>query len=237
MFAFNTMLLATSLVLVGCSAEVEFTSTLTIDNPKEEKQAFARNFTDIAGGGVNGADIVGGVPASAGAYPTYAIPDIFVNDILCGSTLIAPDILVTAAHCAGAFAGADMYFGTNDLFGGDALDTRRAFKEYPHPDYVDYTQTNDIMLIKLSSASTITPASYNPSPLEPADNDRVKVIGYGDTSFEGGVSYTLLEVEIKIVNSQSCANSYSTIINSDFDADIMLCAGGFENKGSCQGDS
>jgi len=47
------------------------------------------------------ADIVGGDPAAAGRFPAYAIPD-FGNG-LCGSVLIAPDVLLTAAHCGGVF--------------------------------------------------------------------------------------------------------------------------------------
>lgn len=239
MLAFSTMLivLAACLALVGSSPAEEITSTLTIGNPKEDKHAhaFAHRLTDIAGGGDNGAAIVGGVPA--GTYPAYAIPDLYISGWLCGSTLIAPDMVVTAAHCAGTFAGTVLYFGTTDIFGRDALDARRAIAEYPHPNYDDYYATNDIMLVKLNTKSTITPVPYNSDPLEPADNDRVKVIGYGHTAYQGNKSDTLLEVEIEIVNSQSCANTYVRVANADFDADTMLCAGGIENRGSCQGDS
>lgn len=44
--------------------------------------------------------IVGGTPADEGEYPFYAYPR---GMMLCGATLIAPEILLTAAHCGGVW--------------------------------------------------------------------------------------------------------------------------------------
>lgn len=74
--------------------------------------------------------IVGGTTAEAGAYPTYAFT---AGAQLCGSTLIWYDVLLTAAHCDGAFLD-------GVLIGGlmlDGSDGRfiAVNEEYPHPDY------------------------------------------------------------------------------------------------------
>jgi V8-like Glu-specific endopeptidase len=44
--------------------------------------------------------IVGGTPAEVGEYPWYAVP---ARNYMCGASLIHPDILLTVAHCSGAF--------------------------------------------------------------------------------------------------------------------------------------
>lgn len=44
--------------------------------------------------------IIGGTPAAEGEYPFYAIPR---GMMLCGATLISPEILLTAAHCGGVW--------------------------------------------------------------------------------------------------------------------------------------
>ena len=44
--------------------------------------------------------IIGGTPAPEGEYPFYAFPR---GMMLCGATLISPEILLTAAHCGGVW--------------------------------------------------------------------------------------------------------------------------------------
>ena len=44
--------------------------------------------------------IIGGTPVDEGEYPFYAFPR---GMMLCGATLISPQILLTAAHCGGVW--------------------------------------------------------------------------------------------------------------------------------------
>jgi hypothetical protein len=74
--------------------------------------------------------IVGGTLVVEGEYPFYAFPAGF---LLCGSTLIHEDILLTAAHCEGAFLdgiiiGGVTIDGSGSTFIGVDL-------EFQHPDY------------------------------------------------------------------------------------------------------
>jgi hypothetical protein len=81
--------------------------------------------------------IVGGTPAPAGAFPFYAKS---LPTTLCGATLIWEDILLTAAHCTGAFLN-------GAAIGGIRLDDSDATvipvdSELPHPDYDALTNEN-----------------------------------------------------------------------------------------------
>jgi len=126
----------------------------------------------------DGQRIVGGKPAAPGEYPSYAIP----KEGGCGATLIHPDILISASHCAGAFSGQEIFIGGNLLTGLDADETVVATEERLHPNYDDWTTENDIMLIKLNKASTRPLAKWNTKPTVPADEETVTTIGYGQTS-------------------------------------------------------
>ena len=79
-----------------------------------------------------GANVVGGTTSAQGAYPYYAIPAAG-SPSLCGATLIHPDILLSAAHCEGTFANANVQIGGNLVSGADAREVIRASIERIHP--------------------------------------------------------------------------------------------------------
>ena len=76
--------------------------------------------------------IVGGFPATAGEFPFLVHG---ADGELCGGTLIAPDIVLTAAHCTGAF-GSFVIIGAIDVYGRDRTPRINVESLNPHPDYV-----------------------------------------------------------------------------------------------------
>ena len=177
--------------------------------------------------------IVGGSPASEGEYPSYAIPRTgSFGDGLCGSVKIWNDILLSAAHCAGSFVGNDMLIGGNQRSGSDALEVIPAVAERRHPGYSDVTLENDFLLIKLAEASTVAPSSsWNTDRFEPRDSDIVSVIGFGTTTQGGFVSDALRDVDVAIVDYDTC----NSIYRGEIAEDTMICAYR-NNADSCQGD-
>jgi Trypsin len=159
--------------------------------------------------------IVGGRPAAPGVYPSYVHT---LEPFLCGGTLIHEDIVLTAAHCEGAFE-AGVYIGGLERGGSDGtrLDVQT---EFPHPDFDIDTQFNDIMLVKLTSPSSAPLGPLNFDPARPVENDVLTVIGFGRTSEDGDTSPILLEVVVDVFSDDFCFDLYRY-----YDPMTMLCAG------------
>ena len=174
--------------------------------------------------------IVGGSQADDGEYPSY----VHARDgYLCGGTLIYKDIVLTAAHCAEAFpVGVTVYIGAVDISGTDD-ETNTVAEVYQHPDYNKNGQEeNDILLLKLESASSSPVVTLNTNPSIPSIGSTVDAIGFGTTSENGSVSAELLEVQFGVYDFQICSNN----LGGTQYANTQICAGD-DGKDTCQGDS
>jgi len=183
--------------------------------------------------------IVGGAAAQRGRFPyQVGLLSEFSDDIpFCGGSLIAPNWILSAAHCQG-FA-TKVQIGRYDF--GDSQDFSEEIdilREIPHPNYNEDTVDYDFMLIELAQESSITPVKIDDgsTSAELSPRDDMTVIGWGRTSsgggpIFGGQSEVLLEVEVGFVPNMLCNMPYEGAIT-----DRMLC-GYRRRKDSCQGDS
>jgi trypsin len=171
--------------------------------------------------------IVGGILALAGEFPS------FTKGIACGGTLIHPDIVLSAAHCRGYFAGYNVRIG-GILRSGSDSDIRAVKLEVVHPNFDNFTFNNDIMLALLETKSTRPLQGLNFDYNVPDDGDNLTAAGMGN--IVEGTSYTgnLRKVSIPKVSFASCNLTVGKIYKL-YD-DTMMCAGG-EDKDTCQGDS
>lgn len=212
---------ATAVNKTSSSSSSSNTSTSSRNNTTNSNSSAAAVTTNIVGGTT---------VTNGGKYPFYAIPA--GAGTLCGASLVHGDILVTAAHCAGAFAGRNIYLGTTLLNGSTARDTIRAVSELAHPDFDAATFENDVLLVKLSrSATGITPVPYATSTKVPAAGDVTSAVGFGRTAVNGDLSSTLRDVAVSVVDNAACAAAYGAVNRT-----VQLCAGQ-EGKDSCGGDS
>jgi secreted trypsin-like serine protease len=165
--------------------------------------------------------IVGGVPATRGAYPFQVA--IFTtangrNGMMCGGSLINMQWVLTAGHCiTKADEGdkpypADMInvFAGGISFGeGDRVKAKRVIV---HPNYTSRgLMANDLALLELerpvvqeSGARPLTLASGSG---DYAPGTPVKLLGWGKTTEDGASSKTLLELNINVIDRKLCNQS------------------------------
>ena len=181
--------------------------------------------------------IVGGTTSAPGAWPWAASLQDATH--FCGATLIAPDALVTAAHCVEGTSPSSLnvVLGRSDLSSTNGK-SHRVDEIIVHPDYNSYTNESDIAILMLSTVSSLKPLPMlhaDQSELAAPEVDAI-VAGWGVLS-EGSsrIPNELHEVPVPIVANEVAnePNSYDGRI-----ADTMLAAGyAAGGKDSCSGDS
>lgn len=190
--------------------------------------------------------IVQGTPVAAGAYPWFAA-FLFDGGQGCGGSVVAPNYVLTAAHCVIDGRGqpsvgpANVSFRVNSISASAGGEVLTAAEIIPHPNYDPVLTNNDVALVRTNEAATVAPVTLaGQANLNLNDPPTVaRVIGHGAIRTDGPSSDALLEVAVDVVNDADCrASGYGQLVDAN-----MVCAGNpttdSNNPGrdSCQGDS
>jgi len=188
--------------------------------------------------------VIAGSTARRGAWP-WQILMFFDGQPGCGGSLIAPDWVVTAAHCV---YGKEWYprrftvrVGEHDWYQrtGSEVDIQVA-RVVRHPSYNPRTFENDVALFKLSR-----PAQYNryvqpvclPSS-EVAPGSTCVLTGWGKIRHPGQMYHILQQVNLPVPSNRVCDSLNWRSIHIHV-RPSMICGGdgGRSRRGGCHGDS
>lgn len=176
--------------------------------------------------------IIGGHEAKPHSHPYMAYLKLRMS--ACGGFLVAPDWVMTAAHCLEG--NITVILGAHDIHEPEqSQQVRGVLKYYPHPAYNPNTVANDIMLLKLTAKVKLnkyvrTIALPKTSSDLPTGTS-CTIAGWGLIDEDERTS-KLFETEVSIYSRRKCILFYPHLDNG------MVCAGSFhEMKDSSQGDS
>jgi trypsin len=197
--------------------------------------------------------IIGGTQAVDGRYP-YAVS---LRDNLghfCGGSLIAPNVVLSAAHCVQPGKLIKVAIGRHDLTNLNDGDEVNVQSQIPHPNYNQDTTDNDFLILILERDTTEDAGFVRINPNYVSGGMPVTTMGYGDTDPSESVSSLapiLMHTEVKTVSNEICSTSSGSVggisvfgitfggYNASYKnmiTDNMICARD-DGEDSCQGDS
>ena len=187
--------------------------------------------------GEESARIVGGERASISDYP-YAV---YLTDPsgfqFCGGTLVKPDKVVTAAHCAanhkaGSFA---VVSGREDKQSTTTGTVDEVDAVWVHPQFTSVVGGYDVAVLTLHDKLAAPPLKL-PAPEQTTlyqAGTKGTIVGWGRTSDGGEPSQFLLKATVPMTTDADCTKAYT-----GYQPAAMVCAGLPEGGvDTCQGDS
>jgi trypsin len=153
---------------------------------------------------------------------------------MCGGFLIAPDLIMTSAHCAEysppgtdetfqAFNGIEV--GRNNLgkevaYDAHSLQTYHLDYEnlipeklIKHPKYNPSTYEHDLMIVKIFGKSRYDPVKIDRDAV--GGGEEITVLGWGATSANENKKYSdeLREADVLVMDNESCRNTEVQVTN------------------------
>jgi hypothetical protein len=158
------------------------------------------------------ARIIGGTPMQIANHPWQVAlvrGQSPRRDHFCGGSLIAPDIVVTAAHCIDSDivdndpTRVDVLAGTSQIDqGGQRIEVRTVAV---HPNWQRRTRDYDVAVLRLTEPATVgRHLSLETQEIDTLPKEGTWVTGWGATRENGWGSNTLLGVEVPVVRNSEC---------------------------------
>lgn len=193
--------------------------------------------------------IINGTIAPPGRYP-YAVYSQDNDFPFCGGSLIATDVILTAAHCIPDNinnTNITIVIGEYNLTDGIYGDQVEIKENVKHPLYMSTKNDKDYdialtFLSRLTTAGANSLVHLNKNNSYPPDNTTATYLGWGVINMENSESSTILrEVDVSVIGNEEC-NQINGAINNIYESysglitDNMMCTFAV-GKDSCQRDS
>ncbi|OMJ07438.1 Glandular kallikrein, prostatic [Smittium culicis] len=188
--------------------------------------------------------IINGVQASLSLFPfaVFIYTDLGDSGSACGGTLIAPNVVVTAAHCLydnkTLTPASSLTVSANSIFNiQNNPNIYLVSKAIPHPNYKADTAANDIGILILSKNTNVPSSSFAKIYDLPVSNDlTTAAAGWGITSNSANatVSKVLMTVPLVISSSSNCKSLNPSYTNND---GMAVCTMNQNSQDTCYGDS
>jgi len=189
------------------------------------------------------ARVVAGKTAIPHSWP-WQILMLFAGRPICGGTLIAPQWVVTAAHCVYRKESSTAFsvrVGEHDraLIDGPEVNIKVA-KIFRHESYDPRHLNNDIAMFKLEEPvkfnKFVSPACLPKAPAPPGS--KCYITGWGKMHHPGRMVRYLQQGLLPVVSNEKCYEKNHHRIPIPI-TDAMICggSGGTERTSGCHGDS
>merc|ERR1712055_387387 len=182
--------------------------------------------------------------------PGYAGEPETVNLYQCGGSLIAPGVVLTAAHCAAKFqdAPAKLKIRCGEWDTQNQTEPRPHQDRYVnaldiHPEFNPRNLANDWAVLYTSEDFELQQhidTMCLPQPDEEFEGNNCFATGWGKDQFGAAGQYqvVLKEIDLPVVSHYDCQESLrKTRLGRRFRLDdSFICAGGKDEKDTCKGD-
>jgi secreted trypsin-like serine protease len=183
--------------------------------------------------------VVGGDGVPDGKYEFVAAIMDGANPVTrtyCTGSLIDPNTVITAAHCAKGIPAAEMKVavGKTNLADDSLGVIRQVSSKHIHPRYQDLCGgCFDVAVLNLESAVPYEPANIAPDSLDDPKTT-AKVAGYGSVDPDGSVYKDRMQEANVTIRNDDFAKSHW---ESRYVKSIMISALGENGEDTCYGDS
>ncbi|KAF1335805.1 Serine protease family s01a, partial [Globisporangium splendens] len=159
----------------------------------------------------------------------------------CLGALIAPEFVLTAAHCVSTSGGGGSivpaYASVGSRYASEDADGEqiKVKSVLVHPKYDPKTFQYDFALVELKYISIQTPIMLdNERDADLYKTERLTLYGYSSPSSASTKLPAIQSLSLPLVDSAQCKK---LVGDANIDATTMVCAGGEAQKDGCQGDS